>query len=422
MTRAPKRLSYAIASLSIFLACSPSSQVGSSVDSARGQALFSDAGPGRLGVERYDDATMDLPDVIPLTETGACRTGRTAGTVCSPNGRFISGALISAETRTCRGEPKVVEAVADLRGYFTLTDLAPGPVNITITSGNFIGRFSVDIVAGREVPLSNDVSAKVCLPADNEKLVVLSGDYDDMEAVIGDLGFEFETFCGSWSSYRQSFNLLSDLERLREYSILFVNCASGIDFRATNPEMELIRNNIREFVRLGGSLYVSDLAVDWVQRLWPDAVEFATTNPADREQADCCVCVDNCPDECFIDPPDPPEYACERPNDLPLVCREPSGPMGFGESGNVLGEVTSPFLRQFLGEDELPIAFNAGGWVQIEAVSPSVEVLVRSDERPLMVLFEPYPGGGRVAYTSFHNHGQATEAMLEILRALIYRL
>ena len=268
---------------------------------------------------------------------------------------------------------------------------------------------------------SDDVSAKVCLPADNAKLGVLSGDYDDMAAVIGDLGFEFDTFCGSWTSYRQSFNLLSDLERLREYSILFVNCASGINFRATNPEMELIRNNIREFVRLGGSLYVSDLAVDWVQRLWPDAgslrrliqlivsrliAVFALITARMNVSSIHLTRLN----------------MHERPNDLPLVCREPSGPTGFGESGNVLGEVTSPFLRQFLGEDELPIAFDAGGWVQIEAVSPSVEVLVRSDERPLMVLFEPYPGGGRVAYTSFHNHGQATEAMLEILRALIYRL
>ena len=66
-----------------------------------------------------------------------------------------------------------------------------------------------------------------------------------MAAVIGDR-FEFETFCGSWSSYRQSFNLLkSDLERLREvFDPLYV-IHDDNDFRYDESEMELIRNNIR---------------------------------------------------------------------------------------------------------------------------------------------------------------------------------
>jgi hypothetical protein len=39
-----------------------------------------------------------------------------------------------------------------------------------------------------------------------------------------------------------------------------------------------------------------------------------------------------------------------------------------------------------------------------------------------MVLFQPEPGGGRVAYTSFHNHDQASDDMRAILSALIFRL
>ena len=73
------------------------------------------------------------------------------GTVCAPNGSVIAGARVVAETRTCRGEAKLVETAADIRGSFRLEGLAPGPVNLTITSGSFVGRYSVDIVAGREV-------------------------------------------------------------------------------------------------------------------------------------------------------------------------------------------------------------------------------------------------------------------------------
>ena len=106
----------------------------------------------------------------------------------APNGSVIAGARVVAETRTCRGEAKLVETAADIRGSFRLEGLAPGPVNLTITSGSFVGRYSVDIVAGREVPVVAGASSKVCLPAENARLGVLTGDYDDIGAIISELG------------------------------------------------------------------------------------------------------------------------------------------------------------------------------------------------------------------------------------------
>jgi hypothetical protein len=403
-------------------ACTPPPSVGSATNDLAVAINFSDAGPARLGVEIYRDATTNLPDVLPLTENGACRTGRTAGTVCAPNGSTIAGAHIYAETRTCRGEPKVVETTANISGYFVLEDLAPGPVNVTITSGTFVGRFAVDIVGGQEVPLSNEGSTKVCLPADNAKLAVLTGDYDNIGAIIEDLGFEHDIYCGSWAYDRPAHNLLADTALLNTYSILFINCASGIDFRATNPEMVQIKENIRDYVRNGGSIYVSDLAVDWVGQLWPDKIQFLTSSPREREQPACCVCTTDCDPSCFVDPPTAPSYDCDLPNDLPLECREPVGPSGRGGLGEFTGQIVSPFLQQFVEATDFPISFDAGGWVQIESVAEDVEVLVNAQARPMMILFEPYPGGGRVAYTSFHNHVQATESMLQILRALVFRL
>lgn len=406
----------------VLLSCTPAPSVSTGPTDLAVSVNFSDAGPARLGVEIYRDATLDLPDVLPLSENGACRTGRTAGTVCAPNGSTIAGASIYAETRTCRGEPKIVETTANVRGYFVLDDLAPGPVNVTITSGTFVGRFTVDIIGGQEVPLSNEGSTKVCLPADNARLAVLTGDYDNIGAIIEDLGFEHDIYCGSWAYDRPAHQLLADAALLNTYSILFINCASGIDFRATNPEMEQIKENIRGYVRNGGSIYVSDLAVDWVGQLWPEKVNFLISNPRERVQPDCCVCTTDCDESCFVDPPTAPSYDCDRPNDLPQECREPVGPSGRGGLGEFTGQVVSPFLQQFVESNDLPIAFDAGGWVQIESVAEDVEVLVNTADRPMMVLFEPYLGGGRVAYTSFHNHVQATESMLQILRALVFRL
>jgi hypothetical protein len=361
------------------------------------------------------DALAQLPDV------SVCRTGSAAGTVCSPNGVFIPGASITAQTEDCFGGPRTIEVRSDLRGFFRLEDLTPGFTEVTIQTGTFIQRFGFEAVADEEVSVSGEDSAKVCLSSDSAGLAVLRGDYDDIGGVIDELGFEFVDVCGSWGAHRAARELLSDYRNIDQFDIIFVNCATGIDLRATNPEVDLIKENMRRFVSDGGSLYVSDLAADFIEQLWPDYIDFVASNPRPYEAEQCCVCVD-CPPECILEDPTPPSSNCPEPNPLPENCREPRSASGRGEVGVVEAHVISPFLQQYLETDSFPIDFNAGGWVQIESVSAEVEVLVQSDDRPLMVLFEPGERGGRVAYTSFHNHVQASDSMLAILRALIFRL
>jgi hypothetical protein len=87
-----------------------------------------------------------------------------------------------------------------------------------------------------------------------------------------------------------------------------------------------------------------------------------------------------------------------------------------------------------LGRDTLPITFELDKWMEIDSVAPGVEVLVATEEtvmdgmeavlidRPLMVRFRPTNRAGLVAYTSFHNHSQATGPMLTILRTLVFSL
>jgi hypothetical protein len=86
------------------------------------------------------------------------------------------------------------------------------------------------------------------------------------------------------------------------------------------------------------------------------------------------------------------------------------------------GRVVDPELIAALGFEDLPIRFNAPGWIQIAGVAAGTRVLVEGDGRPLMVLFEPEPGGGRVAFTSFHNEAQGDAAIDAILESLILRL
>ena len=87
-----------------------------------------------------------------------------------------------------------------------------------------------------------------------------------------------------------------------------------------------------------------------------------------------------------------------------------------------LGRIVDPELMEALGFDELPIRFNGAGWIRILGTGPRTRVLVEADGAPLMVSFEPDPGGGRVAFTTFHNEAQNDAAIDAILEALILRL
>ena len=111
-------------------ACSDDEQFEPIEPDAAGLAPFFDAttlnpdllSQGNVPVDR--DARVDLPDVLPIGSSGACRTGQIAGTVCAPSGRPIAAAQVVATTRTCRGDDEVLQTTTDNRGYFTLTGYA----------------------------------------------------------------------------------------------------------------------------------------------------------------------------------------------------------------------------------------------------------------------------------------------------------
>ncbi len=405
-----------------------------SVDGAvnQGPAALFDAGLLLDGVKVYGDARPPLPDLAVEYTDAACPVGSAVGTICSPNDDPIPGAQVVAQTTNCTGAPMEVRATTDRNGFFRLDGLAPGPTVVDVSSGSFVGQFNVEIVENRAATVAEQGSPKACLPTNAARLAVLTGNYDDIGAIIEELGFEFDVFCGTYEAHLPGRRLLHDAERLAQYDVVFINCATGIDLRVDLPEMALIRRNLQNFVNAGGSLYVSDLAAGIIDTLWPGRITFAATEPFPRPIA-CCSCVD-CPPECLRDPPSPASARCPDSNPLLAQCREPSGLTGRGRVGEKVGILRSSVLREAVGRETLPITFELDKWMEIESVSPGVEVLVASEEsrienmeavtilQPLMVRFRPSTNTGQVAYTSFHNHAQATGPMLAILRALVFSL
>ncbi len=385
---------------------------------------FRDAEPLRDGLVVFDDAALTTEDAAIRTEAGICQTGDLIGVACAPNGQGIGGAEVVALTTDCFGEPREVRVIADARGRFRLANLAPGPTEVNVRLGSFFARYQAEVTANLARPVNGD-NEKLCLAADATRLAVLTGDFDRIQSVLGGLGFEYDLYCGDRTNHRPARQLLADRALLGQYDILFVNCTSGIDLGNTDADVQAAITNLRWFVEQGGSLYVSDLSADFVRRGWPGVVEFIASQSPPSDGEDCCVCAD-CPPACVVDPPVPArvcEGCCPDDNSLPAECRGFSGTGGQGAGGEVQGTITSDFLARYLSAAQLSVNFNLGAWVQIASVRDDVEVLVADPSgRPLMVLFEPTPGGGRVAYTSFHNHAQATASMRIILEALVFRL
>lgn len=348
-----------------------------------------------------------------------CPTGSIGGSVCAPNGDVLYGATIRAESEDCLGRPVVMEVTSDQAGRFRLDGLPTEFTEVTIQSGVFVGRYGVEVEAGQVIGLTQSGTTKVCFPTNSAGLGVLQGDYDKVENLIEELGFEHEVICGGYGTHSAAQKLLLNPERLATFDILFVNCVNGVELRATNPEVTEMKMNLRNFVRDGGSLYVSDLSSDFVTQLWPDVAVFDTSNPSSRELDLCCLCTD-CQEECPLEVIE--MNACGEVNELPPECRAPSIPTGQGQTGELPASVVSEFLRQSTGLDTLTVTFNGDNWVEIDSVSETAEILVQSGTQPLMFLFQPYPGGGKVAYTSFHIHVQATDPMKKLLRSLIFRL
>ncbi len=389
-------------------------------DSARGEVPFADAAPLLDGVVVRADARPPLPDAARFDDAGrVCRTGRVRGTVCAPNEQAIVGARISAPTTDCDGRDITVTTMSRAGGRFQLTGLAPGPTQVTIHAGQFVARAQVNVIADTVVPINGD-NEKLCFGADRTRLAVLSGEYDRIQEVLDGLELSYTLFCGDATDDLPARSLLSDREVLEQFEVLFINCGSGINLRATNAEVDQMVANLRWFVAQGGSVYASDLAADFVERAWPNRVGFIMSTAPPRQEATCCVCGD-CADECLAGGPG--DNRCGTPRSTIPACQGNAGVGGGGSSGVVVdATVAADFLQQALGADTLDVVFNLGGWVPVGIVADEVEVLVHDDDAPLMVQFEPQAGGGRVAFTSFHNHAQVTGAMRRILEALVFRL
>src|SRR5690606_9258211 len=115
-----------------------------------------------------------------------------------------------------------------------------------------------------------------CFGQTDLRVAIISGAYDDMEAVFEALGVEgYHLVDGQKGD--EIVDFLSDVGNVAEYDVLFFDGGHREEdvIWGTAPGVASVQATVRSFVEGGGTVYATDWAYDVVEQIWPDQIEFA---------------------------------------------------------------------------------------------------------------------------------------------------
>jgi hypothetical protein len=339
---------------------------------------------------------------LPHDDSDDCQTGAVHGSVCLPGtSRPLAGAEVSLVATDCSGEPRRWSDTVGADARFVLVDVPAGPYVVEVEHPEHRESFEVRVRAGEIVRA--DAPGAACVGPVAPRLAVITGRYDAVEVLLGQLGLAYDLFDGGdGESGSAAGGLLGDLEAMRNYDVLFFDCGSldrdflagSVGYGASGPYLAFdfdapVYRNLRAFVAGGASVYVSDWAWPIAEGIAGPALDFRGSENADGTDV--------------------------------IV----------GARTELEGAVEDERLATFLATGSVHLAYDLDSWAVLDQVEAPAAVLVSgqvSDDsgpigaRPLLVRVQPSPGSGSVLYTTFHHHAQPPEQMLAVLRWLILQL
>lgn len=327
-------------------------------------------------------------DVPPGLDDGQIR-----GRVCSADGRNWQADAM-AYTNLIDSEGRLYEtaiAYTDLDGYFQLTDLpAEQEYTVYVTYGaDYLLEQTVWVGDGEVVELDTPD----CFDPLELDVAVVSGDYDDFQLVLSNMGFaNYEVIDGLDNSELTGF--LLDPDAMSQYDIIFFNggfIEEGIIYGGDDKTLTTqVMSNIVEYVEAGGAIYASDWAYDVVEQGWPDAINFVGTD----------------------DEPDAAQ---------------------LGEYGFVTAAVSDSAMAEWLGSNYIDVEYDLPVWPPVESIDSAVSVHLTGtiDYRegtstytlssvPILVSFSA--GEGRVTFSTFRVAKNASTDMMLVLQYMMYNL
>lgn len=326
--------------------------------------------------------------------------GTITGRVCDPGeGRGIFNARVWVVLVFGDGTTADVETTTDIDGNFTLEDVPVGTYDVQIARGSFSGEVAdVEVLEAEDT----DIAGETCIQPE-VKATVYTG-HDNVEEVLTKLGFTNFTLVDTHSAFGEHdedtpswlVEEFGDYSLFSDNDILFINCGShewAVD-NADPAELDGAFANLRTFVAQGGSIYMSDWSYDLFEELWPDAVNWLGDDNV-RNEAE------------------------------------------LGVQQIFVGDVVDNDLRAVLGRDRASLRYDLGRIAMPKELGPGSRAMITAAiesedpdggsnldllEVPVLLEHQPADAEGRVIYTTFHNGGSNTEAMDEVLRAIIFSL
>lgn len=347
-----------------------------------------------------------------------CDTGGLSGRACAPDGvTSVSNALVMIDTLDCHGQRVHFETRAGSDGHWMLDGLPANDVDVTITVGSFVLTNTARVLVGATTPLD---SSKTCFRPDAVKMAVVTGSGDQIETLLGQLGFRPDTFDGkppSAGGAPPAAAFLTDLFRLQQYQVLFLDCAAFTSHGTLDlgANASTILSNLRAFVSGGGSIYASDWGGVVLALAYPQQIALRLATGGDTIQT-----------------------TIRSPFDTNRL-------IGYAPQ-NVSGTVQNTDLSSYLGHGTVAVTFPTSPptnhWALLSGARSGVLTDIVGDtyacngsdcgtrgtlqrSLPLAITYRPNPSrarGGNVIFTSFHNISQSTDDVKRILQYLVFRL
>jgi hypothetical protein len=349
---------------------------------------------------------------------GPCDTGTVSGRVCAPDkATWVNGATVTVDATDCHGHPVHLTTTSAADGTFTLDGVPGGSQTVHAALGDFSQDTAVAVMVNQTTQIPDN---QLCVAQGAVKIAVITAAGDKIESLLMSLSLQYTLFAGdgtSWASTASPF--LSDLTQMKQYDIIFFDCAAAhvsssgaIDLGTHSAQ---ISQNLAAYVAQGGSIYASDWALVFPLLASPGSFDFLLNGGGA-----------------------PP---------LPLPTKRL---MGYAPQ-TVTATIAEPQLATFLGKSQVSITFpkqttaSSLHWGLLQNVSSAARVLVAAPmvqacettdtnctsagmtvtSIPLAVEVKVTPAtqrGGKVVYTSFHNIAQSGDDVAKILKYLVLHL
>lgn len=345
-------------------------------------------------------------------------TGTVKGTACAPKaGISVAFASVALDVNTpCTPGSSTfhADATADAKGMYSFSKVPPGNGTVTVVKGSFKTTIPVTVTGGSTVDLTLPTSDR-CFKSNGLKIAVITGDADQIESLLDDLGFTHDNFAtGASGTIAKSAaaSFLTDSAKMDKYDVIFVDCGSSLDSLMTAKPA--IVTNVQKWVAAGHSFYASDWGWQIVEAAFPSAIDFYGADASLSKSTT-----------------GPSTTAGPRQGPGPTLAQKKAGTPAF----TMTGTIVDSGLSAVLGKTSSTIYEDLGTWVVMQSAGTGTVVEIEADVSdakgaswgtvPLVVRFPS--GKGHVVYTSFHNiavkdAGGPVDDIKAILTYLVFTL